>query len=135
LIAIAGALLLVAVRCIIPLTPEESETNPWQLIASVPPELRSQPVINNYSMGGPLILSGIRTYVDGRGDMYGDPHVMAYARLVRGDTHELDRTVARWNIRWAIVSRGNKKIIAMLDHTPGWHRIRQNKVGIVYVRN
>jgi len=135
LIAIAGALLLVAVRCVIPLTPEESETNPWQLIASVPPELRSQPVINNYSMGGPLILSGIRTYVDGRGDMYGDPHVMAYARLVRGDTHELDRTVARWNIRWAIVSRGNKKIIAMLDHTPGWHRIRQNKVGIVYVRN
>ena len=135
LIAIAGALLLVAIRCFIPLTPEESETNPWGLIASVPQELRSQPVINNYSMGGPLILSGIRTYIDGRGDMYGDPHVMTYARLVRGDAGELDRTVARWNIRWAIVSQGNKKIISMLDHTPGWHRIRQNKVGIVYVRN
>ena len=23
-------------------------------------------------MGGPLILSGIRPYIDGRGDMYGD---------------------------------------------------------------
>ena len=134
MITVAGALLLVAVRCIIPLTPEESETNPWKLIASVPAELRSQPVINNYSMGGPLILSGIRTYIDGRGDMYGDPHVMTYARMVTGDDLELARTVARWNIRWAIVSQRDKKMVAMLDRTPGWRRIRQSKFGIVYLR-
>ena len=33
---------------------------PGDLIAAVPPELRSQPVLNGYAMGGPLILSGIR---------------------------------------------------------------------------
>jgi hypothetical protein len=134
LVAAAGALLLVAVRAIVPLSPPESETNPWKLIASVPSELRSQPVLNNYSMGGPLILSGIRTYIDGRGDMYGDPHVLSYSRIVDGDTREFQQTVSRWNIRWAIVAERDKAMIATLDHAPGWRRIRYNKAGAVYVR-
>jgi hypothetical protein len=134
MIVAAGALLLVTVRAIMPLSPPESETNPWKLIASVPPELRSQPVLNNYSMGGPLILSGIRTYIDGRGDMYGDPHVLAYSRIVGGDPREFEQTVNRWNIRWAIVAQRDKAMIGMLDRAPGWRRIRQDKAGVVYVR-
>src|SRR5262249_6135993 len=75
-IALAGGVLLVALRLVMPLQPPENEANPWKLIAMVPPELRSQHVLNGYSMGGPLILSGIRPYVDGRGDMYGDELVV-----------------------------------------------------------
>jgi hypothetical protein len=134
MIAVAGALFLVAVRALMPMTIQESETNPWKLIASVPPELRSQHVLNDYSMGGPLILSGIRTYIDGRGDMYGDPHVLSYARINSGDAREFANAVARWDIRWAIVAQGDKRLIAMLDRTPGWRRIRQDKAGAVYVR-
>jgi hypothetical protein len=134
MVALAGALLLIAVRAFLPLTPHESDTNPWKLIASVPPELRSQPVLNDYSMGGPLILSGIRTYIDGRGDMYGDPHVLTYSRIVGGDREEFDRAVRQWNITWAIVAKRDKKLIDMLDHAPGWRRIRQNGIGIVYAR-
>jgi hypothetical protein len=134
MVAIAGALLLVAVRAVLPQAPHESETNPWKLIASVPPELRSQPVLNDYSMGGPLILSGIRTYIDGRGDMYGDPHVLTYSRIVSGDREEFARAVRQWNITWAMVSQRDRKLIQMLDHTPGWRRIRQNGIGIVYAR-
>lgn len=134
-IAAAGALLLILIRAGMPLTLQESETNPWPLIASVPPELRSQPVLNDYSMGGPLILSGIRTFIDGRGDMYGDPHVLSYSRIVNGDPLELAETVDRWNIRWAIIARRDKALVAMLDKTPGWRRIRQDKIGIVYLRS
>ena len=37
-------------------------------------------------MGGPLILSGIRPYVDGRGDMYGDELVRRILpRIAHGD--------------------------------------------------
>lgn len=134
-IAVAlGALFLLAVRLALPIAPAESETNPWTLIASVPAELRSQPVLNNYSMGGPLILSGIRPYIDGRGDMYGDPHVLAYSRIVAGDAGEFTRTVNRWNIRWAIVARRDKAMITMLDHAPGWRRIREDRVGFIYAR-
>ena len=86
-------------------------------------------------MGGPLILSGILTFIDGRGDMYGDPHVLTYARIVGGDAREFAQTADRWDIRWAIVAQRDKKMVAMLDRMPGWRRIRQNKVGIVYARN
>jgi hypothetical protein len=134
MIAAAGALFLMAVRALMPLTMQESETNPWKLIASVPPELRSQPVLNDYSMGGPLIFSGVRTFIDGRGDMYGDPHVLSYSRIVNGDPREFAAAVDRWNIRWAMIGRNDRRLVAMLDRTPGWRRIRQDKAGFVYVR-
>jgi hypothetical protein len=132
-VAVAGAVLLVAVRAAMPLTPPDNEANPWKLIAAVPPQLHSQPVINGYSMGGPLILSGIRPYVDGRGDMYGDELVLGYSRIARGDEKEFDRAVQRWNIRWAILPNESRGLIALLDRA-GWKRIAHDKVGVIYVR-
>jgi len=128
-----GAALLLALRAMMPLAPPDNEANPWKLIASVPPGLRSQPVLNGYTMGGPLILSGIRPYVDGRGDMYGDELVIDYYRISQGDPAAFAQAVQRWNIRWVIV--GNKsKLISLLDRSPGWRRIRQDKVGAIYAR-
>ena len=135
MLALAGALLIVAIRAIVPVTLPDSQTNPWKLIASVPPELRSKPVLNDYSMGGPLILSGIRTFVDGRGDMYGDPMILRYARITNGDRRAFDDAVQRWDIRWAIVPHGDTGIVHLLDHTPGWRKIRSDAVGVVYARS
>jgi hypothetical protein len=129
-----GAFLLVIVRAILPLEPAENESNPWNLIAAVPPGLRSQPVLNGYSMGGPLILSGIRPYVDGRGDMYGDELVLGYSRILRGDSATFAAAVQRWDIRWAIVPNGSKALIGLLDRS-GWRRIASDQVGAIYVRN
>ena len=86
-----------------PLTPPENDANPWKLIAAVPPELRSQPVLNGYSMGGPLILSGIRPYIDGRGDMYGDAHGRRLFADRARRWQAFDAAVQRWDIRWAIL--------------------------------
>jgi hypothetical protein len=133
-VAAAGAALLVTFRAAMPLSPPDNEANPWKLIAAVPPELRSQPVINGYSMGGPLILSGIRPYVDGRGDMYGDELVLGYYRIARGDEKEFDEAVKRWNIRWAILPNENKGLTGLLDRSPEWRRLAHDKVGVVYVR-
>ena len=135
LIVVGGAALLIAVRLAMPLSPPESGTNPWRLIASVPPELRSQPVLNDYSFGGPLILAGIRPFVDGRGDMYGDDFVLAFGDIIGGDRRAFQEAVARWNIRWAIVPHGDAAFIKMLRQTPGWRQIRRNEVGVVYVRS
>jgi len=131
---IAGAALLVAMRAIMPLQPADNEANPWKLIAAVPPELRSQPVLNGYSMGGPLILSGIRPYVDGRGDMYGDDLVVPFARVSQGDPKAFGEAVQRWDIRWAIVPNRSERLIALLDRTPGWRRLKRDRVGSIYVR-
>jgi hypothetical protein len=133
-IMLAGAALLVVARAILPLHPPENDANPWKLIAMVPLELRSQPVLNGYSMGGPLILSGIRPYVDGRGDMYGDQHVVAYSRIAHGDAKLFNEAVQRWNIRWAMLPK-DSKLIPVIQHTAGWRLVTQDKVGVIYARD
>jgi len=132
-IALAGAALLVAVRLIMPLEPPDNEANPWKLIAMVPPELRSQPVLNGYTMGGPLILSGIRPYIDGRGDMYGDEHVVGYSRIAHGDAALFADAVRRWNIRWAILPNDGK-LIGLIQRSPDWRLVARDKVGVIYAR-
>ena len=127
--------LTVALRAVIPLAPPENEANPWRLIAAVPRELRSQPVLNGYAMGGPLILSGIAPYIDGRSDMYGDQLVLDYKHITDGDAAALDGAIRRWNIRWAILPRRYKKLVALLDQSPGWRRIKEDDAGLIYVRD
>jgi hypothetical protein len=132
-IALGGAALLVAVRALMPLQPPDNGANPWKLIAMVPPELRSQPVLNGYSMGGPLILSGIRPYIDGRGDMYGDELVVGYSRIAHGDAALFGDAVRRWNIRWAIFPK-DAKIVGLLQRSADWRLIARDKVGVIYTR-
>lgn len=132
-IALAGAVLLVAVRAAMPLQPPDNGANPWKLIAMVPPQLRPQHVLNGYSMGGPLILSGIRPYVDGRGDMYGDELVVGYAQIVHGDAAAFADAVRRWDIRWAILPN-ESKLVPLISRSPDWRLVASDKVGVIYAR-
>jgi hypothetical protein len=132
-IALAGAAFLIVVRAIMPLQPPDNEANPWKLIAMVPPQLRSQPVLNGYSMGGPLILSGIRPYVDGRGDMYGDQLVVGYADIVHGDKPAFDAAVRRWDIRWAMLPL-HSKLVPIIASSPDWRLVASDRVGVIYER-
>jgi hypothetical protein len=133
-IAAIGGAALVLIRAVLPVTLPENESNPWKLIAAVPLELRSQPVLNGYSMGGPLILAGIRPYVDGRGDMYGDELVVPYARIVNGDANAFAEAERRWNIRWAILPHRDQGLIGLLDRSPNWRLVAKDKVGVIYAR-
>jgi len=135
ILAALGGACLILVRTMLPIALPENEANPWRLIAAVPTELRSQPVLNGYAMGGPLILSGIRPYVDGRGDMYGDELVVGYKRITEGDAGAFSDAVRRWDIRWAILPRRYQKLIAVLDRTPGWRRVKEDTAGVIYVRS
>jgi len=133
IVAGAAAFALVIARLLLPLSPVENETNPWKLIAAVPAQYRSQPVLNGYSMGGPLILAGIRPFIDGRGDMYGDALVANYVQITSGDSAAFDAAVRDWNIRWAILPR-RTHVTGILDRSPGWRRIASDEAGSVYVR-
>lgn len=125
---------LILMRAILPISPPENEANPWKLIAAVPAEYRTEPVLNGYSMGGPLILSGIRPFIDGRGDMYGDALVTEYVRITSGDPAAFEEAARRWDIRWAILPH-RSRLIFLLDHAPGWRRIASTEAGVVYVRS
>ncbi len=126
-------LLMVWVRIALPLRPTENMANPRTLLAQVPVELRSQPVFNGYSFGGPLILAGIEPYIDGRSDMYGDVFMTEYVKITEGDIARFDRAVRRYGISWTILPP-NLPLTRLLDDSPEWHRIYQDRVGVIHVR-
>lgn len=131
--AAAAALAIVSVRTIMPLQPRETFSNPRGLIAHVPPELRSQPVLNDYSMGGPLILAGIRPFIDGRSDMYGDDYFKIYLKMNDGDWATFNRMVKKYGFRWTILQKENR-LVEKLDASPEWRRVYSDKVGVIHVR-
>jgi hypothetical protein len=95
--------------------------------------LRSQPVLNSYSFGGPLILSGIRPYIDGRADLYGDAFMLGHHRIIGGDTAAFDAAVRKWGINWTILSP-EERLVSLLDRDAGWHRIHADRWAVVHRR-
>ena len=128
-----AALPMLAGRALLPLTPPEGPANPRQLIAAVPAEVRNQPVFNGYTFGGPLILAGIRPYIDGRAEMYGDAFVMDYTKALKGDFAAFNRAVDRYGIRWTILPT-NDVLTQQVESSGQWRRIYADKVGVIDVR-
>jgi hypothetical protein len=129
-----GAVPMLAYACLSGFSPPESAANPRSLIAAVPPSLRMQPVFNEYTFGGPLILAGIRPYIDGRAEIYGDAFVADYAAIIDGDMDAFDRAVQRYGIRWAMLPRSSKRLIAGLESSGEWRRIYADRIGVIEVR-
>jgi hypothetical protein len=131
--AIGAAVAILAVRAMVPLQPRETFSNPRGLIAHIPPELRAQPVLNEYSMGGPLILAGVRPFIDGRADMYGDAFFSDYLKITDGDWPTFKRAVGKYRIRWTMLQNDNR-LVPKLDASPDWKRVYSDKVGVIHVR-
>jgi hypothetical protein len=131
-----AALPLLVWRAFMPLTPPENGANPRRLIAAVPQQLRSQPVFNDYGFGGPLILAGIRPYIDGRAEMYGDAFVLDYTKMaLQGDIGLFEKSAARYGVRWAILSNSDAPLIRAMESSGKWRRIYSDSVGVIDVRN
>jgi len=129
--ALSASLLLL--RLWLPFEPAYSRTTPQKLIAHVPPSLRTKPVFNEYSFGGPLILAGIKPYIDGRADMYGDAFVLDWVDMADGDMAKFDGAVRKYGIQWTML-RPNQKLVKQLDASPRWRRLYADQVGIIHVR-
>ena len=131
--AIVAGLAISAVPSAIPIRPRETFANPSGLIAHIPESLKNQPVLNEYSMGGPLILSGIKVFIDGRADMYGDAFVSDYLKIIEADVPVFDRAVCKYGIRWTMLQADNP-MLKVLDSSSAWKRIYSDKVGVIHVR-
>lgn len=131
--AAAAAALIVAVRAAVPFTMKDNVAFPVAAISHVPPQLRAQPVLNGYSFGGPLILSGIRPYIDGRADMYGDDFTLDLVAMMRGDIERFRRADRRWRFGWTILP-ADVRLVSMLDREPGWRRLYADRWAVVHVR-
>jgi len=124
----AGALVF---RLALPMQRPDSENAPVTAISHVPDTLRTEPVFNDYSFGGLLIFNGMRPYIDGRADMFGDRFTLDAVEMLRGDKTRWEAAVNRYGIRWTILAP-NKPLVALLDQDPRWRRVYADKWAVVH---
>lgn len=122
----------IALRFAVPFDRPDSRGVPQAALRALPPDLRSRPVFNEYSFGGLLVLEGIRPFIDGRSDMYGDAFTADYFEMSQGDIARWRRADARWKFAWAILPPGNA-LAAKLDREPGWRRVHTDKWAVIHV--
>ncbi len=127
------AVLLVLVRIFLPTLRGDDRVSPMTALAQLPAALRGQPVLNGYDFGGYLIYSGVKVFVDGRTDMYGDAFLANYDAMMTPDRKALEDTLARWHIAWSILPPG--PAARMIDTLPGWHRIYSDGFAVVAVKD
>lgn len=136
-IAAGGAAAVTALllfRACLPLEPTDNGAYPKAAIAALPVDLRSSPGLNDYSFGGPLIQAGIRPYIDGRQDMYGDAFVIDYQRILDGDRRAFDRAAMRYGLAYTMLAPRYPKLIDRLDSDPAWQRIYTDRNAIIHRR-
>ena len=95
--------------------------------------VRRQPVLNGYAFGGVLSLEGVKPYVDGRADLFGDAFLDSYSSIARGENGPLAATLERDHIGWTIFAPEQGAAAAM-DALPGWRRIFADSRVVVHAR-
>ena len=128
-----AALILVGLRLGTPLPRVDNAASPIAALAAVPAELRAKPVLNEYGLGGYLIWSGIKPFIDSRAELYKDEGLGQYAELTSGNEAEIDKVLRSQNIRWTIFAP-EEAINSVLARKPGWRRFYGDTFAVVYVR-
>jgi len=128
------AAVVVGVRLAHPLVRRDNANVPVTAMAKVPAQLLTQPVFNEYAFGGYLIFKGVKVYMDGRADMYGDAAVQKYLAVASGAEPDVDQVFKHWNIRWAIISPRDG-LVPLLEKRPGWRKLYGDPFAVVFVRN
>ena len=76
----------------------------------------------------------MRPFIDGRAELYGDTMMSLYGRLQAGDDAAVESTLKRYAIAWTIFAPDNR-MVAILDHEPGWRRLYGDATAVVHVRD
>jgi hypothetical protein len=127
----AGLLaLILGARLIAPQPRVDDATAPITALAHVPAPIRAQPVLNAYDFGGYLIFEGVKPYIDGRADMYGDNFITDDNLIQNGSQAAMGRAVADYRIRWAIVQPA-LPLVGALERMPGWRVLYSDRYAVV----
>ncbi|MDB5442493.1 MAG: hypothetical protein JWP73_869 [Phenylobacterium sp.] len=124
---------MAASRLVVPLARGDDAITPASALAHVPPALAAQPVFNAYNFGGYLIFKGVKPFIDGRADMYGDAFVKRYTLINNGDPAALDAALKQYGIAWTI-TQPKEGVVKALEGRPGWKRIYADKYAVVMAR-
>lgn len=131
--AVLAAALLLAGRLMLPATSGDSAVSPVSALSHAPEALRRQPVLNSYDLGGYLIFRGVKTFIDGRTDMFGDNFNARYDAIMRADKAALDKAVQDYGITWTFLSPSSP-VVPLLESSPEWRRLYSDRYAVIDVR-
>jgi hypothetical protein len=129
---------LFAAAALVPLERENPRYGLGAILAELPASLRSQPVLNEYSFGAHLIGEGIRPFIDGRTDLYGDAFLERNSAINALQGNALPETLAEFHVAWTVFPP-HSLITLWLDSQPGWRhpgwrRLGSDTIAVVHVR-
>ena len=131
-VAVAAVLaLLIGLRLALPVVRGDDAASPVTALAQVPAALRQAPVLNDYTLSGYLMFRGIRTFIDGRVELYNGPFFANDMAIQQGNRAALIATLARYHIRWTIMAAG-EPANGLLAGLPGWHRLYADRYAVIY---
>jgi hypothetical protein len=134
--AIALALVLVLTASVLPrrLLHVADDLTPAAALAAVAAQHVDGPVLNDHGFGGYLIFEGIKVFIDGRADFYGDAFVKRYAQAVTLLSDQLPQLLEEYRIGWTLFAP-ERPAVQLLDRLPGWHRLYADRIAVVHVRD
>lgn len=124
-------IVLTLVRFADPARRVDDLASPISALAHVPPDLRDRPVFNEYGFGGYLISRGLRPFIDGRTDLFGDAFVRNYMHVTHPDAAAVEETFQHYRIAWTILSPSNP-LVALLDARPDWRRLYSDQFAVIH---
>ena len=123
---------IVVLRLANPVIRVDGPTAPVTALVAVPAALIRQPVLNDYDFGGYLIFKGVRPYIDGRADMYGDDFVAEDSQIQLANQADLDGALAKHHIAWSIMAPG-RPVVAALTRM-GWRQVYADRYAVVQTK-
>jgi hypothetical protein len=125
---------LATLRLFVPVARSDGPVAPISALAHVPPALRAEPVLNDYSFGGYLIFAGVRPFVDSRVELYGDAFLARYEKIIASDPQTVRATLHAYDIRWTILGK-HSRAVAVMDGLRGWSRHYADDYAVVHIRD
>ncbi len=132
-LSLAAVIAVTGFRLAHPVQREDMFSSPGAVFAHVPPALAAKPVLNEYNFGGFLIFHGVRPFIDGRADMYGDKFLDEYMKLFHPSRERIVQTLKQRGIQWVLVDAASP-LRAVMDTLPGWRLLYADKVAAAYAR-
>jgi hypothetical protein len=132
--AVGAAVLLTALFVLHPIRRGDDSVTPRAALDRLPPALAAKPVLNAYGFGGYLIFRGLRPYIDGRADVYGEAFLGEYLEVLRPRKDKLEAALREHAIAWTVF-KPDDGVVALLDTLPGWRRLYADAVAVVHVRS
>jgi len=93
----------------------------------------SGPVFNDYNFGGYLIFSGVKPFVDGRADMYGDAFLKRYIEATRGITDDLPAMLDQYHATWTLFAP-KSPAVTLMNHLSGWKQLYADDTAVIHAR-